>query len=49
MRRYLTPESLTKILTDELVEEQAAPVHHKLFGLLDKVRKGKDEDSHEEE
>lgn len=48
LRRYLTPESLARFLTDELVEEEKLPVHHRLLGLFDKVKKGKDEDSHEE-
>lgn len=48
LKRYLTPESLSSFLTDELVEEEKLPVHYRLFGLLDKVKKGKEEDSHEE-
>ena len=47
LKRYLTPESLTKLLKEELVEEEKLPVHHRLLGVLDKVKKGKE--SHEEE
>lgn len=48
LRRYLTPESLTKFLQDELLEEEKLPVHHRLLGVFNRVKKGKDEDSHEE-
>lgn len=46
LKRYLTPESLTKILKEELVMEEKQPVHHKLRERLAKLKKGGD--SHEE-
>lgn len=49
LKRYLTPESLTKLLTEELVEEEAQSAHTKIRALLNKVKKPGDEDSHEEE
>lgn len=50
LRRYLTPENLTKILKDGLVEEEILPVHHRLRERLEKRFKGgKGEDQHEEE
>ncbi len=48
LKRYLTPETLTKILKDELVEEEILPVHHRVLSMFSKIKKGKDEDSHEE-
>lgn len=48
LKRYLTSESLAKLLKEELVEEEKLPVHHKLLEFLAKVKKGKEEDSHEE-
>ena len=48
LKRYLTPESLSSFLTEELVEEERLPVHYRVLGLFDKVKKRKEEDSHEE-
>lgn len=49
LKRYLTPESLTKLLTEELVEEEKQTVPMKVRALLNKVKKPGDEDIHEEE
>ena len=49
LRRYMTPETLLNFLTDELMEEKPAPAHHRLLELIQKMRKEKDEDSHEEQ
>lgn len=50
LRRYLTPENLTKLLKDGLVEEEILPVHHRLWERLEKrFKAGKGEDQHEDE
>ncbi len=48
LRRYLTPESLTKYLTERLVVEDQQPLHQQLLGFLRGIGKGKAEDDHEE-
>lgn len=47
LKRYLTPESLSKLLTTELLEEPKQPVHHRVRNLILKNKKGKDETSDE--
>lgn len=47
LKRYLTPENLTKVLREELLEEEKPPVHHRFKLLLEKNRQNKEEDSHE--
>ena len=49
LKRYLTPESLTKLLKEELLEEEKVPVHHRFLQFFEKNKQNKDEDSHEEE
>ena len=49
MKRYLTPENLTKLLKSELMEEPKAPVHHRLRDYFVKTIKTNEEDSHEDE
>ena len=49
LKRYLTAESLTKLLKDELVEEERQPVFTRARELLNRVKKPGDEDRHEEE
>ncbi len=49
LKRYLTPENLTKLLKSELMEEEVVPVHHRVRRYLVKFKKTNDEDSHEEE
>lgn len=49
LKRYLTPENLTKLLKAELMEEIKAPVHHRLRDYFSKNNKTNEEDSHENE
>lgn len=49
LKRYLTPETLTKFLKDELMEEEKLPVHHRFRQYFEKSKQNKDEDSHENE
>lgn len=49
LKRYLTPENLTKLLKAELMEEEVVPVHHRVRQYLVKFTKTNEEDSHEEE
>ncbi len=48
LRRYLTAETLTKLLKTELIPEEALPIHHRVRGIFQKSKKKQDEDSHEE-
>ena len=47
LRRYLTPETLLKLLRDELVEEERVPVHYRVIHRLRGSGKEKEEDSYE--
>lgn len=49
LKRYLTPENLTKLLKAELMEEEVVPVHHRVRQYFVKFTKTNEEDSHEEE
>ena len=49
LKRYLTPENLTKLLKAELMEEEKAPVHHRFRNYFAKFKQTNEEDSHEEE
>lgn len=49
LKRYLTPEALSKFLTAELVVEEQLPAHHKLREKLATMLKNKEGDSHEAE
>lgn len=49
LKRYLTPENLTKLLKAELMEEEKAPVHHRVRSYLVKFKQTNEEDSHEDE
>lgn len=49
LKRYLTPESLTRLLKEELMEEEKIPVHHRFLHFFEKNKDNKDEDSHENE
>ncbi len=50
MKRYLTPESLTKLLREELMEEDTRlPVHHRVRQYFKTNKQNEEEDSHEEE
>ena len=49
LKRYLTPEALSKFLTSELVVEEQLPAHHKLREKLVTIMKNKEEDTHEAE
>lgn len=49
LKRYLTPESLTRLLKEELMEEEKIPVHHRFLQFFEKNKDNKDEDSHENE
>jgi diadenylate cyclase len=48
LRRYLTPESLSQLLRQELVEEEQRPVHHRILEVFGKRKKEMD-DSHEDQ
>ena len=48
LRRYLTPETLTKLLKSELMVEETQPIHHRVRDFFKKNRKKQDENSHEE-
>ena len=48
LRRYLTPENLTKLLKSELMVEEALPIHHRVRDFFKLNRKKQDENSHEE-
>ena len=48
LRRYLTPETLTKLLKSELMVEEALPIHHRVRDFFKLNRKKQDENSHEE-
>jgi len=47
LRRYLTADSLTKLLKEELMEETKLPVQHRVLEYFKKNITNKDEDSHE--
>lgn len=49
LRRYLTPETLTKLLKSELMVEDIPPIHHRLRGFFKKSNQKSEEDSHEKE
>jgi diadenylate cyclase len=49
MKRYLTAESLSKLLKTELVTEEKLAVHQKFRRYLAKSKEKQDEDSHEKE
>lgn len=49
IKRYLSPEALSKLLTAELVVEEQLPPHHKLRDKLTTMMKNKEGDSHEAE
>ena len=49
LKRYLTPEALSKFLTAELVVEEQLPAHHKLREKLVTIMKNKEEDTNEAE
>lgn len=49
LKRYLTPEALSKLLTAELVVEDQKPAHHRLVERVKNLKKSKVEDSHETE
>ena len=48
LRRYLTPETLERVLREELLEDSAPPVRHRLGELFGKMRNRKEEDDHAE-
>lgn len=48
LKRYLTPDSLTKLLKEELLEETKLPVQHRVLEYFKKSKNNKEEDSHEE-
>lgn len=47
LRRYLTPETLTKLLRTELMAEDVQPIHHKVRDFFKKPKKNQKDDSHE--
>ena len=49
LKRYLTAESLAKLLRDELMEEHKPPVQHRVLGYFKKTTEKKEEDGYEEE
>lgn len=49
LRRYLTADSLTKLLKEELMEEAKLPVQHRVLEYFKKSKNEKEEDSHEAE
>ena len=49
LRRYLTPESLTKLLKEELVEEARLPAHHRFYQYVINFTQKKDGDRNEKE
>jgi diadenylate cyclase len=49
MKRYLTAESLSKLLKSELVTEENLAVHQRVRRYLSKSKENQDEDSHEKE
>ena len=48
LRRYLTPETLERVLREELLEDSAPPVRHRISELFGKMRNRKEEDEHAE-
>ena len=48
LRRYLTPETLERVLREELLEDSAPPVRHRLGELFGKMRNSIEEDDHAE-
>lgn len=48
LKRYMTPETLTKLLTEELSEETKAPIHHKMRDYVKKLLPEKNGDRHED-
>ena len=48
LRRYMTPETLNKYLTENLVEEEQKPVHHRLRERLANLVRREDEENHAE-
>lgn len=49
LKRYLTADSLTKLLKEELMEETKLPVQHRVLEYFKKSKPEKEEDSHETE
>lgn len=49
LKRYLTPENLTKLLRSELMENEKPPVHRRFHQYFQKTKQRMDEDRHEEE
>jgi diadenylate cyclase len=49
MKRYLTAESLSKLLKSELVTEEKLAVHHRVRRYFAKSKEKKDEDGYEKE
>ena len=47
LRRYLTPETLTKLLRTELMAEDVQPIHHRVRDFFKKSKKNQEDDSHE--
>ncbi len=47
LRRYLTPETLTKLLRTELMAEDVQPIHHRVRDFFKKSRKNQEDDSNE--
>lgn len=47
LRRYLTPETLKKLLRTELMAEDVQPIHHRVRDFFKKSKKNQEDDSHE--
>ncbi len=47
LRRYLTPETLTKLLRTELMAEDVQPIHHRVRDFFKKSNKNQEDDSNE--